>query len=375
MLGLAYLLQGNRVAAHRTYTEAIALSQASGNPFFTLIATSGLGTVQEAENQLHQAAKTYRRALQLAGDMPLPIAYEAHLGLARICYEWNDLEAAEQHGQQSLHLARQYEGDVDRFAACEVFLARLKLAQGDVAGAAALLASTNQSVRRQHFVSCISEVAAAQVLTFLRQGNVVAAAHLAEAHDHPLSQARVLLAKDDPTAALAVLAPWRRQAEARGWADERLKVLVLEALAFQVQGDQDQAVRLLLDALALAEPEGFIRLFVDEGRTMAHLLAAVAVQGRMPDYLRNLLAAFEVEAQQHAGPSHLPPAPPLLEPLSRREREVLRLIAQGLSNQEISERLVIALETVKGHNKKIFGKLQVQRRTEAVARPRALGLL
>ncbi|HEX6776950.1 MAG TPA: hypothetical protein VF099_02060, partial [Ktedonobacterales bacterium] len=241
MLGFAYLLQGDRAAAQQSYTEAIALSQASGNIFFTLIATSGLGTVQEAENQLHRAAQTYQRVLQLTGAMPLPIIYEAHLGLARILYEWNDLEAAEQHGRESLHLARQYESDVDRFVACEVFLARLKLAQGDVAGASAMLAEISQSVRQHNFVHRIAEVAAAQVLTFLRQGQLAAAAHLVETHNLPLGQARVLLAAGDPSAALAVLAPWRRQVEARGWADERLRVLVLEALALQADGSQDQA--------------------------------------------------------------------------------------------------------------------------------------
>jgi LuxR family maltose regulon positive regulatory protein len=257
MQGLAYLLQGDRAAARQAYTEAIALSQASGNIFFTLIATSGLGTVQEAETQLHLAAQTYQRVQQLAGDMPLPMIYEAHLGLARILYEWNDLEAAEQHGRQSLHLAQQYERGVDRFVACEVFLARLKLAQGDVAGASAMLAEANQSTRQHHFTQRIPEVAAAQVLTFLRQGQLAAAAHLAETHDLPLSQARVLLAEGNPPAALAVLARQRRQVEARGWADEHLKVLVLQAIAHQADGDQAQAVRLLLDMLALAEPEGF----------------------------------------------------------------------------------------------------------------------
>src|SRR5262249_21689498 len=102
MLGAAHLLQGDRSAARQAYTEAIALSDASGNIFFTLIATSGLGTDQEAENQIHQAATTYQRVLQLAGDVPLPVIYEAHLGLARILYELNDLEAAEQHGRQSV---------------------------------------------------------------------------------------------------------------------------------------------------------------------------------------------------------------------------------------------------------------------------------
>src|ERR671935_210274 len=114
--------------------------------------TIGLGNIQEADNQLYQAAETYRRVLQMAGDQPLQIVYEAHLGLARVLYEWNDLEAAEQHGRQSLHLARQYERVIDRFIVCEVFLARLKLAQGDMSGAASVLAQAEQSARQRNFV-------------------------------------------------------------------------------------------------------------------------------------------------------------------------------------------------------------------------------
>ena len=104
------------------------------------------------ENQLYLAAETYRQVLQLAGDLPQPVVCEAYLGLARIFYEWNDLDAAEQYGQQSLQLARQYDKVIDRFVICEVFLARLKLARGDVAGAAAMLAETEQSVRQNNFV-------------------------------------------------------------------------------------------------------------------------------------------------------------------------------------------------------------------------------
>jgi LuxR family maltose regulon positive regulatory protein len=222
----------------------------------------------------------------------------------------------------------------------------------------------------------MADVAAAQVLLLLHQARLSAAAELAQTYQLPLSQARVHLAQGDPSAALAVLSPWREQVEARGWQDERLKVLVLEAIALEAQGEQDQAVHLLCDALSLAEPGGFIRLFVDEGRPMAHLLSQAADLGRMPDYLGKVLAVWKAEEHKSAATSSLPPsAQPLIEPLSRREVEVLQLIAQGLSNQEISERLVLALETVKGHNKKIFGKLHVQRRTEAVARARELGLL
>src|SRR6266571_8309124 len=210
-LGFAYFLQGDRAAARRAYTEAISLSQASGDIFTTILATIGLGNIQEADNQLSLAAETYRRVLQLAGDQPLQIIYEAHLGLARVLYEWNDLDEAWQHGRQSLQLARQYDRVIDRFVLCEVFLARLKLAQGDVAGAAALLAEAAQSVRQHNFVSRMPEVAAAQVLTLLRQGNLAAAAYLAQTHDLPLSQARVHLAQGDTSAALAVLGSWRQQ--------------------------------------------------------------------------------------------------------------------------------------------------------------------
>jgi LuxR family maltose regulon positive regulatory protein len=152
-------------------------------------------------------------------------------------------------------------------------------------------------------------------------------------------------------------------------------VLVLEALALQAQGDQDQAVQRLVDALVLAEPGGFIRTFVDEGASLAQLLDEAVALGMMPDYLGNLLAAYETHAETYVDSSSGPLAQLLLEPLSQRELEVLQLIARGHSDQEISEQLFIAVSTVKGHNRNVFDKLQVHRRTEAVARARALGLL
>jgi LuxR family maltose regulon positive regulatory protein len=380
-MGYAYLLQGDRAAARRALTEAISISQAAGDVFTTILATIGLGNVQETENQLYQAAETYRRVLQWAGEQPLQIIYEAHLGLARVLYEWNDLEAAEQHGRQSLHLARQYDRVIDRFIICEVFLARLRLARGDVSGAAAILAQAGQSARQQNFVYRLPEVAAEQVLVLLRQdpmlhqGNLAAAAHLAQVHKLPLSQARVHLAQGDPSAALAVLEPFRQQVEAKGWEDERLKAMILQAIALHAQGKKEQAAQQLGDALALAEPGGFIRIFLDEGFPMAQLLSGAAARGVMPEYVGKLQAVFKAEQQKNEDKSDLPPTQPLIEPLSQRELEILELIAQGLSNQEISERLYLALSTVKGHNRIIFDKLQVQRRTEAVARARELGLL
>jgi LuxR family maltose regulon positive regulatory protein len=376
-LGIAYQIQGDRAEAGRAFSEAIAISQASGNLIVNMSASLGLAMVQETENQLSLAAETYRRILHLVGESPQPAACEAHLGLARICYEWNDLDAAEQHGQQSVQLARQLE-NIDRMVAGEVVLARLKLAREDVAGAAARLSEADWFARQQNFVRSMREVVAAQVLLLLRQGSLSAVADLAHLHDLPLSQARVHLAQGDPSAALAVLEPLRRQVEAKDWKDERLKVLALQAVALQASGERDKAAQALRDALVLAEPAGFIRLFVDEGLPMAHLLSRASASGIMPDYIGKVLAAFDAEKQKRADTSSRPaasPSQPLLEPLSQRELEVLHLIAQGLSNQEIGARLFLALDTVKGHNRSIFGKLQVQRRTEAIARARELGLL
>lgn len=377
MLTTAFGFQGDRVAAARACQECMAISQKSGEIFAKLLATHGWGAIQELDNQLHQAAETYHQGLELSGAHPQPHTAETHLGLARIYYEWNDLAVAEQHGQQSLHLARQYDRVIDRFIVSELFLARVKLAQADVEGAAAMVDQIEQAARQQNFTLRLPEIASVQALVLLRQGRLSAAAQLTRQYELPLSQARVLIAQDDPSAALALLAPWRQQMAARGWADEQLKTMVLESIALHAHGAKEQARQLFCTALAQAEPGGFIRLFVDEGEPMRLLLldfrpwlekhAHARVQPRCA-YVDKLLTACA-----QAKINHQPSA--LVEPLTQRELEVLQLIAQGLSNPAIGERLFLALDTVKGHNRRIFDKLQVQRRTEAIARARALGLL
>jgi LuxR family maltose regulon positive regulatory protein len=389
-LGYAYELQGNRSAARQSYTAAVAAAEAIGHFIMHLMSTLGIAHMQEADNQLEQAAQSYHVALKLAGDPPLPAAAGAHLGLARLHYAWNDLAAADDHAQQSLRLAQQLE-NTDRFIASEVMLARLRLARGEVAAAWAQLAAAEQAAQRPHLARMLPEIAAAQVDVLLHQGKLNEAARLAQRYALPFCQVRVLLAAGDAAAALALLADLRAAAEAKGWQDELLQVTVLKALAHQAQGEMETALHRLEEALALAEPGGFIRLFVDEGAPMAELLGAAAAQGLMPEYVGRLLAAFPTSALplpdgrgSDGAPLPLPdgrgsdgtPRPsPLVEPLSPRELEILQLIADGLSNQEIGARLYLALDTVKGHNRRIFEKLQVQRRTEAVAKARALGLL
>jgi LuxR family maltose regulon positive regulatory protein len=373
-LGYAYQLQGNRAAASQAYADVLSISGESGDVVSALAASTGLGNLQESANQLFLAAESYRHGMELFGDPPQPIAVGSYLGLARILYEWNELDAAEQQGQLSLQLGRQLES-IDTFALCALLLARLKLAQGDVAQAAALSDQADRYVRERNFMHRMPEITAAQVRQLLHLGDLAAAADLAEKHELPISQARVHLAQGKPAAALAILDPLRQQAEASGLEDRRLKVMVLQAVALDAHGEKSEALQLLREALALAEPGGFVRTFVDEGPPMAQLLSELADLGVMPDYTGKLLAAFEDATKEDRSPVVDRPSSPLVEPLTQRELEVLQHIAQGLSNREIGERLFIALDTVKGHNRRIYGKLQVRRRSEAVSRGRELGLL
>lgn len=368
-LGFGYLSQGDRIAARQALTEALSLSQVSGSIFFTILATIGLGQIQEADNQLYLAAETYRRILQLAGDQPLQIIYEAHLGLARVLYEWNDLEAAEQHGRQSLALARQYDHAIDRFVICEVFLARLKLAHGDIDTAAAMLSRASQSARQQNFTHRIPEVTAAHVLMLLHQGDVASASRLVRTLKSPLMQVRVLLAQGNIAEALKLLEPLHQHAISKNWADEQLKVMVLRAIAYQMQGKKRQAELMLDEGLLQAESGGFIRLFIDEGPPMKRLLQDVISSGVAPDYAQQVLAAFPRFETSQA--SQLT----LMDQLSEREIEVMRCLAEGLTNQEIADRLYLSLYTVKAHARNIYSKLGVNNRTLAVARARDLGII
>ena len=373
-MAYAYVLQGERAQASRIYAEVQAATRASGATVTCIMASQGLGAIQELDNRLHEAAETYRYVLELTGGMPFPIIGEAYRGLARVFYQWNDLEAAERYWEKSVPLSRQLT-NTDRSVACEVFHARLNLAKGDAAGAVEILTQAREEARRRNFIFQIPDISGTLVKALLRLGKVEAAAAVADAYELPLNRARVCLVRGEAAEALAILDSFIRQVEARRWMDEQLKGLILKALALQAHGEKVAAVQGLGEALALAEPGGFIRIFIDEGQRMADLLREAAAEGVMPEYTGRLLAAFKAGEERREDNPSARDADGLIELLSDRELEVLRLIAEGKSNREIGEELFLALSTVKGHSQKIFDKLQVQRRTEAVARARELGVL
>ncbi|MCC6145944.1 MAG: tetratricopeptide repeat protein [Anaerolineaceae bacterium] len=383
ILGFAHYLLDNRDAALHAYTEALSLARTAGKTNHIIMALIRLGQIHEVRNQLHSALKLYEQALKQIEGEPPPLAAVLYLGLARIHYDWNDLDKAEKFAEQSFQLARLCEQMIDRLVSCELFFSRLKISQGDPASADYYLTQAEQHVRQYDYRVRLPDIAAARAVLCLHNGDVDAAAQLLQENDRWLVRAEVLIAQGNPTAALAILVPHRQKMQEAKLEDRLLVTMMLQAYALHVQGEKEMAFIVLEEALSLAEPEGFIRLFVDEGEQMRLLITGfrswLEVQpGKrihpLRGYVDRLLAAFAPpRVLQEPITTHRKSE--LIEPLSRRELEVLHLIGQGLSNHEICERLFLALDTVKGHNRRIFDKLEVHRRTEAIARARDLGLI
>jgi LuxR family maltose regulon positive regulatory protein len=196
-------------------------------------------------------------------------------------------------------------------------------------------------------------------------------AHLARVRELMVrAQVAVLNERGTLRTALELLRGMREAAMAAGRIANSIEILVLQALAFQQQGASAQALAALEQALSLAKPEGYVRTFVDEGEPMACLLRRALSEGIVPSYVSRLLTAFG-----ESTPPSLPVALALVEPLTERELEVLRLIATGLSNREIAQELVVAVSTVKTHINHLYGKLDAKSRTQAVAQARVLDLL
>jgi len=399
LLGLASWTSGDLNAAHRLYEDGMASLLRAGYITDAIGGVLALADIRIAQGRLHDAMSTYQQALQLASRQSASVmrgTADMYVGMSELERERNNLDIAAQHLKTSKDLGESTGFPQDPYRWC-VAMARIRGARGDLDGALGLLHEAER-VFQSDFFPIVRPLAAQKTRVWVAQGKLPDARDWAREQglsaDDDLSYlreyehitlARVLLARhanerDDRIMheAIGLLEHLQQAAERGDRTGSVIEILVLLAIAHQTRGNIPVALVQLERALTLAEPEGFIRLFVDEGAPMARLLTDAAAQGMMPDYTRSLLVAFDDRVPASEGnPSHPPAglAQPPFEPLSHRELEVLHLIAQGLSNNEIGERLYLALSTVKGHNRMIFDKLDVQRRTEAVARARELGLL
>jgi LuxR family maltose regulon positive regulatory protein len=356
-----------------------------------------LGQVQRARGNLDAAQATYWHALGAAGDSSQPPHLGmAHVGLAQVLYERDELDAALDHATRGVTLCRQL-AFTPPLATGLAVVARIRHAQGDTAGALEAMGEAKQAGLSPQVAALLNPVPSQQARLLLAQGDIHAAARWTTAAglspddepDYPnepayLVLARVLLAQNDPGPALALLQRLADAAGSQGQTGSIIEIGALRALALAAAGDHVSALGALNEAVTLARPQGYVRVFADEGAPMRHLLARLsAARPGQPHPADRLGPGYLAALLRACGPADAaaPPrraaaaAPGLAEPLTDRELEVLRLIAVGRSNQRIAHDLVVALDTVKKHVTHVLGKLGAANRTEAAARARQLGLI
>jgi LuxR family maltose regulon positive regulatory protein len=390
--GNLYKAMGDHVSSLSHYQEAFKIGQLRGVYYPALMALTNIADIQHRLGHLQQAVEICRQAIQFGtkwgGGQSLPATGLVFLVLGRVYFEWNDLEEALTHFKRGIELGK-LGGETFIVLNGTTDLVRLNLSQGDIPEASRLFERAQKIRSEAHREQESGEMADLQARIWLAQENMDAAARWAstliqnlegeldyQRYEEHLSLARVLIGLGKPDEALMLLERLLVSAEEHKRMGEVIVILAIQALALQAQGNDDQAVRVITRSLSLAEPEGYIRTFVDEGLAMARLLYEILSRGRQQEYVRNLLAAFHtLEAAEPASQEHLKHGSITIEALSERELEVLRLIADGFSNQEVAQELVLALDTVKGHTRKIYGKFGVHSRTQAVAIARTLGLL
>jgi LuxR family maltose regulon positive regulatory protein len=386
ILGTAHFRMGNLAKAQGWYAQAVADAGSLGIPVVAASLITGQAQCQAAQGQLRLAEASCEEALRLAtiGGQRTSAAGPASLAWAKILYERNDLEEAESKLRDAIELLKK-SGPVHTLAGAYAWLARTRQVMGDGEGAGTAMNMALRLVQGHAYGYLSSAIPAHQARLFLAQGQLHLA--IAWARDYQqlepsefardfeeLTLARVLLAKPEIAAARGLLSNLQTAAEARARRSSLLEILLLNSLAYRLEGNEAAALKSLEEALTHAEPEGYVRTFVDEGEPLADLLSATAKKGVGPG--RSIAADYAVLLLKALGRSPVAAAgPTLLEPLSEREMQVLRLLETDLTVPEIAEQLVIGTSTVRSHVKSVYGKLGVHSRYEAVVRAEELKLL
>jgi len=383
LLGLAAWTGGDLEAGHRAYVEAMARMQRAGHISDALGCAIVLADIRIAQGRLREAMRTYERALQLAtepGDRRLRGTADMHVGLSQLYLERGDLPAATQHLLTSQELG-EHMGLPQNPYRVRVATAHMREAHGDLDGALELLEEAER-LYTTDFSPDVRPIPALKARVLIRQERLDAA--LDWARDQGLSAAddlsyvrefehitlaRLLLAQGSIPESLALLERLLRGADDGARTGSVIEVLLLQALAHHAQADTPATLRSLERALVLAEPDGYVRIFVDEGPPMATLLEVAAKHGIAPAYVAQLLEAFG------RAEGRTPVKQNLIEPLSERELDVLRLLGTDLAGPDIATELIVSLSTMRTHTRNIYSKLGVSNRRAAVRRAEELELL
>lgn len=395
-LGLAAWASGDLENGRRLTADGLANVQLAGYTSSAIGGSIVLADIQIAQGHLREAMSTYERGLQWATEPGAPVlrgAADMHVGMSSLFFEHNDLETATQQLLTSQELGELAGLPQNPYRWCAA-MACIREAQGDLDGALDLL---NQAERLYDgaFSPNVRPIATRKIRVWVAQGRLGdamgwarekglsvddALSYLRE-FDH-ITLARVLLAQyrsdhEDGviSGVVGLLERLLKAAEARGGKGSVIEILILQALAYHAQDNLPAALLSLQGALALAEPEGYVRIFLDEGSSMMQLLHEAAAREIMPGYANKLLAAFEAEMRRSEDKSKKAPAQSLVEPLSQREMEVLKLLRSELSGPEIALELSVSINTFRTHTKNIFIKLGVTDRRAAIRRAEELDLL
>ncbi len=398
-----YLNHGDVEAAKRALEEFTLLGRAAQDTLVVLNAWANVAVIQTSQGELRQAFATYQEIIRWAEQKlkRWQLAWP-YVGLGRILLEWNALDEAESYLVRALEIARQIDHPDVLFNSYQ-HLTLLYVARDDMKQASACIADLELTIlKAPQFAQNLFHTMckALRAWLALARGDLVVARSWAQSYQPvddintaELTQVRigeliiltrVYLADGRSLLALQLLERLLPFAEKAQYMYERISMLALQALAFSAQGDRKQAIATLLRALELAEPGGYIRIFVNEGAPMADLLSKaleVLQAGRFPlvqrvsiEYIQTLLAALEQQTLVKKRVEKPPLSQEKLPTLSKRELEVVYLMSLGLSDREIAQKLVITENTIKTHAKRIYARLDAKNRAQAVIRARELGL-
>jgi LuxR family maltose regulon positive regulatory protein len=404
-LSISQLVGGDLVAGSEALAGVAEMGRDAHNHMIAVSALSHLAEIQVACGQLEEAYACYEQALGMAVDergQPLPVAGTAHIGLGEVLRERNELERAREHLEKGIALCKQWAeiSAIDGY----ISLARLEQAQGqpeaalDAIGKARALAAQFDVTETDDLF-----VALHQARLHLAQGHLQPARQaLSQCEVHltalppgladgelpfqyrylsdlaGMVRAQLWIAEGQPQRALDPLGPILEEMEARGQRGTMIEVLLLHALAWHSLGERERAQAALARALVIGASAGYVRIYLDHGEPMRRLLERASAEGKRAAYASRLHAALcdarQIQAAVPTAHSE-PSAPPLGEPLSERELQVLRYLTTDLSTPEIADVLTVSVHTVRTHVKSIYQKLDVHRRIAAVQRAYALDLL